>query len=66
MGDNKTNKKEKEMRAIEVQTTTNPDCKECVKLNEQIKQLIYINQCKTTDIEELKLELKNLKKEMSK
>lgn len=40
--------------------------KEDKKLREQIKQLIYINQCKTTDIEELKSQLKKLKKELRK
>lgn len=49
-------------QAIEVQSTDNPNCNECKKLKEQIKQLIYSNQCKDIDIIELTQEIKLLKK----
>lgn len=46
----------------EIENHFNSDCNECLRLREQVKQLIYSNQCKDVDIAELKEEIEKTKK----
>ncbi len=45
----------------QIENHFNSNCNECLSLREQVKQLIYANQCKDIDIAELKQENEQLK-----